>query len=97
MGCGEAELAERLGSKYKVHSFDLVSLNERVVVADMAKIPLARESVDVCVYCLSLMGTNLAHFFREAHRVLKMKWVIFMYFSNKSENFQWKSENCWSY
>jgi len=20
-----------------------------------------------------------------------------MYFSNKSENFQWKSENCWSY
>ncbi|CAK5083420.1 unnamed protein product [Meloidogyne enterolobii] len=76
LGCGEAELAERLGSKYKVHSFDLVSLNERVVVADMAKIPLARESVDVCVYCLSLMGTNLAHFFREAHRVLKMNGKV---------------------
>lgn len=73
LGCGEAELAERLGSKYVVHSFDLVSLNERVVVADMAKLPLARGSVDVCVYCLSLMGTNLAHFFREAHRVLKIK------------------------
>uniref|UniRef100_A0A1I8BXK0 Ribosomal RNA-processing protein 8 n=1 Tax=Meloidogyne hapla TaxID=6305 RepID=A0A1I8BXK0_MELHA len=76
LGCGEAELAERLGSKYKVHSFDLVSLNERVVVADMAKLPLARNSVDVCVYCLSLMGTNLAHFFREAHRILKMNGKV---------------------
>jgi ribosomal RNA-processing protein 8 len=73
LGCGEAELAKHLGSIHKVHSFDLVSMNERVVVADMAKLPLERSTVDVCVYCLSLMGTNLAHFFREAHRVLKMK------------------------
>ena len=33
--------------------------------------PLANESVDVCVFCLSLMGTNLADYLWEAKRVLK--------------------------
>ncbi|KAL3121376.1 hypothetical protein niasHT_004960 [Heterodera trifolii] len=71
LGCGDAEIAKRLGERLRVHSFDLVASNERVLAADMADLPLESESVDVCVYCLSLMGTNLAQFFREAHRVLK--------------------------
>uniref|UniRef100_A0A914H2U8 Ribosomal RNA-processing protein 8 n=1 Tax=Globodera rostochiensis TaxID=31243 RepID=A0A914H2U8_GLORO len=76
LGCGEAEIAKRMGGRFQVHSFDLVASNERVSVADMAELPLESESVDVCVYCLSLMGTNLAQFFREAHRVLKMHGKI---------------------
>jgi len=77
-GCGDAELAkELLNIKHKgncpftVHSFDLVSKNELVTACDMANVPLKNKSVDVCVFCLSLMGTNLADFIREAHRVLK--------------------------
>lgn len=54
----------------KVHSFDLVSPNERVTACDMAHVPLEDASVHVVVFCLSLMGTNLADFLREAHRVL---------------------------
>jgi ribosomal RNA-processing protein 8 len=42
-----------------------------VTACDMANVPLEDKSVDVCVFCLSLMGTNLADFIREAHRVLK--------------------------
>lgn len=80
LGCGEAELSRQLSSSgYTVHSFDLVALNERVQVADMADLPLENDSVDVCVYCLSLMGTNMAHFFREAHRILKMGFVNLLY------------------
>jgi ribosomal RNA-processing protein 8 len=56
---------------FKVHSFDLVSPNKFVTACDMANVPLQDKSVDVCVFCLSLMGTNLADFIREAHRVLK--------------------------
>uniref|UniRef100_A0A7S4EK72 Ribosomal RNA-processing protein 8 n=1 Tax=Pseudo-nitzschia australis TaxID=44445 RepID=A0A7S4EK72_9STRA len=56
---------------FQVHSFDLVSPNELVTACDMADVPLANKSVDACVFCLSLMGTNLADFIREAHRVLK--------------------------
>jgi len=84
-GCGDAELAKnliavkRINKKGKesdenvfhVHSFDLVSPNALVTACDMADVPLENKSVDVCVFCLSLMGTNLADFIREAHRVLK--------------------------
>lgn len=79
-GCGDAQLAKDLlkvelkkkgECPFTVHSFDLVSNNELVTACDMANIPLENKSVDVCVFCLSLMGTNLADFIREAHRVLK--------------------------
>ena len=79
-GCGDAQLAKDLlnvkkrqdgTSRFKVHSFDLVAPNDLVTACDMANVPLKDKSVDVCVFCLSLMGTNLADFIREAHRVLK--------------------------
>jgi ribosomal RNA-processing protein 8 len=79
-GCGDAQLAQDLlkvidgPSKkcpFTVHSFDLVSSSPLVTACDMANIPLEDKSVDVCIFCLSLMGTNLADFVREAHRVLK--------------------------
>lgn len=53
-----------------MHSFDLVSPNPRVTACDMANVPIKDASVHVAVFCLSLMGTNLADFLREAHRVL---------------------------
>lgn len=53
-----------------MHSFDLVSPNPLVTACDMANVPIKNASVHVAVFCLSLMGTNLADFLREAHRVL---------------------------
>uniref|UniRef100_A0A3B3Z8Y9 Ribosomal RNA-processing protein 8 n=1 Tax=Periophthalmus magnuspinnatus TaxID=409849 RepID=A0A3B3Z8Y9_9GOBI len=35
------------------------------------QVPLKDSSVDIVVFCLSLMGTNLADFLKEANRVLK--------------------------
>ena len=82
-GCGDAQLAKDLLSssdqgqlsksklKFKIHSFDLVSQNELVTACDMANVSLEDKTCDICVFCLSLMGTNLADFIREAHRVLK--------------------------
>jgi hypothetical protein len=83
-GCGDAQLAKNLinlkckGGKdaFKVHSFDLVAANEHVTACDMAKVPVEQETVDVGVFCLSLMGTNLADFIRESHRVLKPKGIL---------------------
>jgi len=76
-GCGDAQMAKDLIQRhpdaFKVHSFDLVSSQnpELVTACDMANVPLEAKSVDVVVFCLALMGTNLADFIREAHRVLK--------------------------
>lgn len=57
---------------FEVHSFDLVSGGNKLVTpADMCNVPLPNESVDVGVYSLALMGTNVADFVREGWRVLK--------------------------
>lgn len=69
-GCGEAKLAQSV--KQTVHSFDLVAENERVTACDMAHVPLQNNSIDVVVFCLSLMGTNLQDYLLEANRVLKI-------------------------
>ena len=72
MGCGDAKLAESLqGTGNVVHSFDLVSVNPRVTACDIAHTPLSDTSVDIAVFCLSLMGTNIGDFLKEAYRILR--------------------------
>ncbi|XP_039987248.1 ribosomal RNA-processing protein 8 [Xiphias gladius] len=73
-GCGDCKIARSV--KNKVHSFDLAAACELVTVCDMANVPLGDCSVDIAVFCLSLMGTNLADFLAEANRVLKMRGVL---------------------
>lgn len=68
-GCGDAKLAAL--ARQTVHSFDLVAVNERVTACDMAHVPLDDGSCDVAIFCLSLMGSNVADFLLEAHRVLR--------------------------
>lgn len=85
-GCGEARLADevtkhraQLDKKAKrgkngainVFSFDLVARNKYITASDIARVPLDKESVDVAVFCLSLMGTNVVQFLKEAYRVLR--------------------------
>jgi len=83
-GCGDAALAKQLLAvtekdgrcPFDVRSFDLVAACPLVTACDMANVPLENESADVGIFCLSLMGTNLADFIREAHRVLKRDGVL---------------------
>ncbi|NXF88494.1 RRP8 protein, partial [Eubucco bourcierii] len=68
-GCGDCKVARSVPNQ--VHCFDLLPLCPRVTVCDMAQVPLEAESVDVGVFCLALMGTNLQEILEEANRVLK--------------------------
>ena len=71
IGCGEGLLASMVPQK--VYCFDLQKLNNHVIICDAAKVHMKLEpcSVDVCVFCLSLMGTNFTDFLRSANGVLK--------------------------
>ncbi|CAK1551515.1 unnamed protein product [Leptosia nina] len=69
MGCGEAVLSQRVQNK--VRSFDLVAFNSNVETCDIAHTPLLANSMDVAVYCLALMGSDLTQYLVEANRVLK--------------------------
>lgn len=73
-GCGSAMLAKSVPQT--VHSFDFVAISPQVTECDMSKVPLKNGSLDVAVYCLSLMGTNLRDYLFEANRVLKMGGIL---------------------
>ncbi|GJN21473.1 hypothetical protein PR202_gb08951 [Eleusine coracana subsp. coracana] len=74
-GCGNAAVAKNV--KNKVFSIDLVSEDPSVIACDMAHTPLEPTSVDVAIFCLSLMGVNYPSFLEEANRVLKPSgWLV---------------------
>ena len=71
------ESQNNVENQFKVHSFDLVANgNPLITPCDMANVPLDDGAADFAVFCLALMGTNIADFIREAHRVLKPDGLI---------------------
>jgi ribosomal RNA-processing protein 8 len=86
LGCGEARLAADAAQR-DVRSFDLVAANKRVIACDIAHVPLPDSSVDVAVFCLSLMGTNYGEFLAEARRiVVPGGWVLVAEVTSRFEN-----------
>ncbi|XP_075168345.1 ribosomal RNA-processing protein 8 [Haematobia irritans] len=75
-GCGEGMLAKSVPNK--VYSMDLVSSRDDIIACDMANTPLTTHTLDVAVYCLSLMGTNLSDYLLEANRVLKINGHMYV-------------------
>ncbi|XP_009799120.1 ribosomal RNA-processing protein 8 [Nicotiana tabacum] len=74
-GCGDGRLARSV--KNKVWSLDLVANDPSVIACDMSNTPLLSLSVDVAVFCLSLMGTDYPSYIQEARRVLKPRgWLL---------------------
>lgn len=76
LGCGDAQLARTLTPSAKklqleFLSYDLHAPNQFVTKADISDLPLADGSVDIAIFCLSLMGTNWISFVEEAWRVLR--------------------------
>lgn len=76
-GCGQAKIAQALDNeRFKIFSFDLVSVNKFVTACDMAHTNLYNNSVDIVVFCLSLMSSNISDCVKEANRVLKDEYVL---------------------
>lgn len=77
-GCGEALIPAAVSERHRVHSFDHVAINETVRACDIAAVDefLDDESLDVAIFCLSLMGSNFTDYIREAHRCLRLDGVL---------------------
>ncbi|XP_022232913.2 ribosomal RNA-processing protein 8 [Drosophila obscura] len=75
-GCGDGKLAQSLPNK--VYSMDLVASRGDIIACNITDTPLEPQCLDVAVYCLSLMGTNLNDFFLEANRVLKLHGNVYI-------------------
>ncbi len=73
LGCGEAKIARTVPNT--VHSFDLHAANELITACDIAHTPLPDSSVNVAVFCLSLMGTNYMDFVVVRRRAARCGFV----------------------
>lgn len=81
LGCGDATLAANLAQLCKplslhIHSFDLATGDgpnaHLITVADICgTLPLEDSSVDVAIFCLSLMSTNWVDSVQEAARIVR--------------------------
>ncbi|KAL3468962.1 methyltransferase-domain-containing protein [Aspergillus californicus] len=77
LGCGDAQLARALIPSTKKLNLKLLSYDlhapkgSPITKADISNLPIDDGSVDVAVFCLSLMGTNWVSFVEEAWRVLR--------------------------
>ena len=80
LGCGEAKIGQEFANskEISVRSFDFVAVNKFVQVANMNDVPLANNSSDLVIFCLSLMNTDYTKAIEEAHRLLGLNgelWV----------------------
>lgn len=72
LGCGEGKLGLECSQKHNIVSIDLVALYPHITVGDMCNLPNINSlSVDLVIFCLSLMNTNFVNALQEAHRILK--------------------------
>ncbi|KAJ5881623.1 uncharacterized protein N7529_000295 [Penicillium soppii] len=76
LGCGDGQLTRALTPSakklnIKLYSYDLQAPDPLITKADISNLPLEDGSVDVAIFCLSLMGTNWVSFVEEAWRVLR--------------------------
>jgi len=59
-----------------IHSFDAGKMTgpeyAHITQCDIASVPLQAHTLDIAVFCLSLMGTNYVDFLLEANRVMKV-------------------------
>lgn len=81
LGCGDATIAANIAQLCKplslrIHSFDLAKGDgpnaHLITVADICgTLPLEDNSVDLAIFCLSLMGTNWVDSVQEAARIVR--------------------------
>ena len=73
MGCGKAQIAEYFANdkRFTFINYDHVSSNENVLVQDISRTPLEDDSVDMCILCLAMWGSNCRDYIKEAYRILE--------------------------
>jgi ribosomal RNA-processing protein 8 len=69
LGCGDAELSSSVVQE--VRSFDLVAAVPGIIACNISEVPMASSTIDVAIFCLSLMGKDYGSFVMEASRLLK--------------------------
>lgn len=77
LGCGNARIANEFEKmEVKIYSIDFVAMNDKVTACDMAHTGITDSTVDVVVFCLSLMSSKCNEYIKEAYRILKPSGLL---------------------
>ena len=75
MGCGKAQIADHFinlnDTRFSFINYDHVSSKENVLVKDISNTGLEDHSVEICILCLAMWGSNCHDYVREAYRILE--------------------------
>jgi superfamily II DNA or RNA helicase len=73
MGCGKAQIADHFENdkRFTFINYDHVSSKENILVQDISNTGLEDDSVEICILCLAMWGSNCHDYVREAHRILE--------------------------
>ena len=90
MGCGKAQIADHFANdkRFSFINYDHVSSNENILVQDISQTPLEDHSVEICILCLAMWGSNCHDYVREAYRILESGGKLYMIEATK----RWTSE-----
>ncbi len=89
MGCGLAKIARHFQEakndpRFTFLNYDHVAFDPRwVTECDIAHLPLADHSVDICILSFALWGSNCKDYLKEAHRVLETHGTLYVIDSTK--------------
>lgn len=93
MGCGYGDLVKEVNeyytnnesqNNYTFYSYDHVSVDPRYVKCrDISSLPHGDNSIDICVLCLAMWGSNCEDYIKEAYRVLKKGGILYISEANK--------------
>ena len=92
MGCGKAQIADHFinlnDKRFSFINYDNVSCKENVLVQDISNTGLEDHSVEICILCLAMWGSNCHDYVREAYRILESGGKLYIIEATK----RWTSE-----
>ena len=75
-GAGVGTLKELISAEHTLTGFDHISVKDWIIARDMRDTGLESASQDICVFSMSLWGSNWEEYIAEATRVLKSNGYI---------------------
>jgi len=93
MGCGKAYISKHFENdiRFDFINYDHISINDKIISCDISKLPLEDDSIEICILCLSMWGSNCKEYIKEAERILESNGKLYIIeptkrWSNKDEN-----------
>jgi superfamily II DNA or RNA helicase/ribosome modulation factor/uncharacterized protein YeaC (DUF1315 family) len=80
LGCGKAHIAEHYNGdpRFQFHNYDHVSTKSTIESCDISTLPLEDNTIEICILCLAMWGSNCVDYLREAKRVLETNGRLYI-------------------